>query len=198
MEAATVTPEKSSAAYRMLATRCAVCARNLRDPVSVELGIGPDCRKAYAFTGEGLSSAAYERARVLVFQLALEASAKAIVPANVLIAADELREIGLSKLADVLVDRNARIRVKPHGADAVLVSFPYSMAASFEIGRLGGTVVRDDSRPSPKDGRGAFVGYAVPVANRNAVWSVLRRHFVGLLGVGPRGPFVVTAIEVAS
>lgn len=196
MEAATVTP--SSAAYRMLATRCAVCARNLRDPVSVELGIGPDCRKAYAFTGEGLSAEGYERARAIVFQLALEASAKAINPANVLIASDELREIGLSKLADVLINRNAKISIKAHGADALLVKFPYAMAASFEIGRLGGTVVRDDSRPSPKDGRGAFVGYAVPAANRNAVWSVLRRHFVGLLGVGPRGPFVVTAIEVAS
>ena len=34
-------------ATKMLATHCAVCARALVDAKSVELGIGPDCRKKY-------------------------------------------------------------------------------------------------------------------------------------------------------
>lgn len=38
---------QNAAALSMLATHCAVCRRDLRDPVSVELGIGPDCRKKY-------------------------------------------------------------------------------------------------------------------------------------------------------
>lgn len=34
---------------KLLATDCAVCSRPLCDAKSVELGIGPECRKKYGF-----------------------------------------------------------------------------------------------------------------------------------------------------
>jgi hypothetical protein len=41
---------ESAPATQMLATHCAVCARPLLDAKSVELGIGPDCRRKHGFS----------------------------------------------------------------------------------------------------------------------------------------------------
>jgi hypothetical protein len=41
---------ENAPATKLLATHCACCARPLVDALSVELGIGPDCRKKHGFT----------------------------------------------------------------------------------------------------------------------------------------------------
>lgn len=33
----------------IIATRCAICGRSLRDPLSIEIGIGPECRRGKGF-----------------------------------------------------------------------------------------------------------------------------------------------------
>jgi hypothetical protein len=41
---------ESAPATKLLATHCACCSRPLVDAVSVETGIGPDCRKKHGYT----------------------------------------------------------------------------------------------------------------------------------------------------
>jgi len=40
---------EASPACELVATRCVCCGRKLTDAVSVELGIGPDCRQTYGY-----------------------------------------------------------------------------------------------------------------------------------------------------
>jgi len=53
----------------LLATRCCVCNRPLVDAVSVELGIGPDCREKYGYNVD-VEPEAREAANKLVHRVA--------------------------------------------------------------------------------------------------------------------------------
>ncbi len=179
---------QNAAALSMLATRCCCCRLALRDPISVELGIGPICRKTlWEATAKTISPAALKRAKELVYELALDASADKIDAGKVLVASDALQEMGFMGLAATLVKRNAKISVQTMGDGRILVKVPYDNSASRALYRLGGNPHRDT--------RNKFVGYIFPVATKNRVWGTMRQYFVGALGVGPEGrPFVVTKI----
>lgn len=63
-------------ACRILATHCCVCSRPLLDSVSVEMGIGPDCRKRLMGKDQGHSEEARTEANRIVYALALVISGK--------------------------------------------------------------------------------------------------------------------------
>lgn len=58
-------------ACRILAIRCCVCNTPLLDSVSMQFGIGPDCRKRLRGKGQGHSEEARVEANKIVFALAL-------------------------------------------------------------------------------------------------------------------------------
>lgn len=164
----------------MLATNCAVCRLALRDSLSVELGIGPDCRKKYSFNTD-VTPEARARANELILKIALGLDDLA----TIMVAADELLELGFQRLHEVLIKRNAKITVT-EAEGRLLVKTPYNEDAAYQLRRLGGV-----PKYSSND---RFLGYSIPMAQANRAWTVMRQLFVGLMGIGPKGVFVVTPL----
>lgn len=48
----TASNHEASPACALVATRCVCCSRKLTDALSVQLGIGPDCRETYGYNAE--------------------------------------------------------------------------------------------------------------------------------------------------
>lgn len=173
--------DETTAAYKMIATRCAVCRLSLKDSLSVELGIGPECRKKYQFDAV-VSPAARARANELILKIACGADDIA----TIMIASDELQELGFQKLHEVLIKRNAKITVSADG-DRLLVKTPYNEDAAYQLRRLGGVAKYNEAS--------RFLGYSIPADKRNHAWFVIRQLFVGLMGIGPKGVFVVSPLS---
>lgn len=182
---------QNAAALAMLATHCAVCRRELRDPISVELGIGPDCRKRYKFDASTVTPEAYAEAKALIYKLAMLASSGLIDASMCYVASDRLKELGFEALSEIIVKKNTKICITAQADGRLLVRFPYEPAASHALYSLGANPHRDT--------RGKFAGYLITPALANATYNrVLRRFFAGQLGVGPKGTFIVKAPPAVS
>src|SRR5688572_31962314 len=186
---------ENAPATAMLATHCAVCRRPLVDAVSVETGIGPDCRAKYGY-GEAQAEAYWTAALSTLVGLevasAVETAADAHQAANILVrhiaASDRvgpayeamvkaLHELGFRTLATKIATRCAGVIVERDGDD-LLVRAPYSAEANRDWYALGGRFAK---KPFPHR--------RVPAteANRRALWTLLQRHYAGVLMVGPEG-----------
>jgi hypothetical protein len=162
---------ENAPATKMLATHCAACGRPLVDAVSVETGLGPDCRKKYSVE---VSEENRELANGLVYQLALEQTGEAALR-----CAFELRALGFVALADRVADRCADITISVDG-DVLLVATPWSESANEQWRTIRGRRWDRELRVN-----------RVPSSERAALWALLRRCFGGRLATGPKGPFVV-------
>lgn len=114
---------ENAPATRLLATHCAACSRPLVDSVSVEAGIGPDCRKKHGFAARIAQLSEEDRAAAnkLVHMIALNQAGD-----DVLAAVVSLRFLGFGVLADRILDRLDAIRVEHDEAGRLLVAFPFS------------------------------------------------------------------------
>jgi hypothetical protein len=160
-------------ATRMLATRCAACARPLVDAKSVELGIGPDCRKKLGFD-LAVSEEARAEANRLVHAIALEQGGSGVAR-----AAARLRDLGFAKLAEKVLDRCVSIQIASEGPE-LAVKTPFTEEA----------VLLFRGIPNRRwDGERKV--NVVPAAERRTLWQVLERAFPGAVGLGPKGIFVL-------
>lgn len=66
---------ENAPATKLLATNCACCGRALVDAVSVETGIGPDCREKYGVSFE-IGTPAHDEANALVHEVARKGVSK--------------------------------------------------------------------------------------------------------------------------
>lgn len=190
---------ENAKATKILATHCCACGRPLVDAVSVELGIGPDCRKKYM--PAKLGGPAREEANRLVYRLALQVSinnglvvddaAKAAFmlggpqAVGAMLVADtaaepmlaRLRELGFEKLADKLEQAWITIKITRAG-DELLVEAPFNERALPAWRNLG-----------PWDG----VKKVRKVAGHRgqALMDVLIDFYPGQAGISDKGPFVV-------
>ncbi len=200
-----MTSYTNAPACKMLATHCCVCNRPLVDALSVELGIGPDCRKKYMGKLEG---PARDRANKLVHALALLISGMLPedvegVPADTVKAAyalggtkavgamlaatsergssmlDELRTLGFDKLADKFEDAWLPVRITEVGQE-IMVEAPYNDAAVDAQRKIKG-------RRWDKAAKANFF----PISQKPAVWAMLVAFYAGFAGIGPKGAFVV-------
>ncbi len=171
---------ETAPATRMLATHCAVCRRPLVDAASVEAGIGPDCREKHGYDID-VNEDARREANKLVHEIAVGAD-----PSMLPMQLCALRVYGFDRLADVIIDRQAKVKVTVaaqthHGAELLALETPYN--PEFTEALKHAVVWRKWDREAKV--------WLVPAGARNAVWAVLKRFFKGTLGVGPRGPFMV-------
>lgn len=168
---------ENAPATQLLATHCAVCSRPLLDAKSVELGIGPDCRRKYGFDVE-VDEAARAEANKLVHEVARGVPAERLAQ-----VAARLGELGLVVLSAKLVEGATKLVVEEAGGELV-VRTPFSPDFAPAL----------KSACSARGVRAAWDAAAkrwrVPVAGRLALWAALKRVFPGQLGVGPRGAFV--------
>lgn len=165
---------------RLLATHCAVCRRPLCDAKSVELGIGPDCRRRFGFDVE-VSEEARIRANRLVWEVAVD---RRVV--TVLGATTELRLLGFTKLADTLQTRTATVKVTEED-DRLVVEAPYSEESVALMRSLQGRRWDGERKVN-----------TFPAHLRAEVWQMLRRAYPGTIGIGPKGAFEIKPLKPAN
>lgn len=179
---------ENALATKLLASHCVCCGRALVDAISVELGIGPECRDGFNFD---LTDANRKIANKLVFEASLAATNGfiEIVRAN----AAKIREMGFGELAEKMEKRFVKAEVKAdivirEVAGALQVVTPYRRkdAKAFI------TAWRDI--PGRRWVNGANV---VPVASKKQLYTVLRQFFPGRYAKGPKGVFKIPALEPA-
>lgn len=193
-------------ACKMLATHCAACRRPLLDATSVEVGMGPDCRKRLM----PLDLPGREEANAIVRKFALGVSVgglkvdagvdSASLQAAFLIggmdavgqmltpagtdALRRLRELGYAALADKLgaawTRRAAMIKIEEVDGGRLAVTSPYDAEAVRQMQQIRGR--RWD---------GARKVNSFSATERAAVWAMLMRCYPGRLGEGPKGLFVI-------
>jgi len=196
-------------ATKMLATNCAVCSRPLLDALSVEIGIGPICRKRHGYNEEvaALSDQDRQAANLIINHVASNPRDWALREAS----CASLRLLGFKKLADRVLHRghDAPEASGPHLSDTVEV-VPHVLPAQppsrrwpnglyAKAGWLVRAPFRDDAIAAWRAVPGRiWVGDAkanfVPEAQRVALWELLRRHYAGLRCVGPMGDKIIPGI----
>ena len=170
-----------SPACKMLATNCVVCGRVLVDSVSVEMGIGPECRKEY---DGGINEETRTEANKIVYEAACAAGIGRI--SEVMEAADKVEALGLSVLADKMrrrfrnAERNADIEIEMLADGNYKVVTPYRRKDSKAFVEAWRKV------PGRRWMNGANV---VPVTSKKALWGVLKEFFGGHYAKGPMGVF---------
>lgn len=169
---------ENAPATRMLATHCACCRRPLLDAKSVEVGIGPVCRKRYLKPEIDVTPEAHKRANQLVHEIALQVSQGQTPEAFA--AATELHMLGFAKLGEKLLAGAATIKIAVRGNDHLAVATPYSQPAL-----NGWHQIRGQYWSKPDKVR------VVPNTQRAQMWTLLKRYFNGHIGYGPKGPFTV-------
>jgi hypothetical protein len=190
---------ENAPATKLIATHCACCGRPLVDAVSVEAGIGPDCRekhgyaeaqgeadfaKALAFVANvavdgceadlGLPEDAHKAANWLTHKVACEQTGS-----RVLSYTNAIRALGYAKLASRIEDRLAKVRIEAtHGR--LVVRTPYNADAITELKKINGRKYD----PATK-------AWSFPAEFKRAIWEVLKSYFPGSVGVGPKGLFQI-------
>lgn len=167
---------ENAPATKLLATHCAACGRPLVDALSVEIGMGPDCRKKYGYNEvvKGLANDPADRReqanrlvhRVAVHQDGLEAAS----------AAAELRALGFERLADRLLERTAPVRVCVTDEGRLEVRAPYNEMATDMFRRIPGRRWDRERKAN-----------LFPSAARVELWDALCIAYRGLVLLGPGG-----------
>lgn len=157
---------ENSKACELLATSCACCGRPLVDAKSVELGIGPICRKKY-WDLKDIPEAHRRAANKRVYKVAALLDTK---PTEAFAILPELRELGFDVLVDRIEQRVIRVSVVKDD-DAYIVRAPFNEAALHMWRKVG------KWQKSSKT-------YLVPVSQRKALWSLLTSFYAGLPAKG--------------
>lgn len=163
---------ENAPATQLVATNCCVCARPLVDAVSVEVGMGPDCRKRYYKAANPEAEANRPIANKIVHALAV---GEGDVATQLL----ELRMLGFGPLVERLTERLVAVTIREED-DRLEVSFPYDAAAVEAIKRF------PSRRYNPE-----HKTWCMPASKtcRVLLWALLRRFFHGQLAEGPKGFF---------
>jgi hypothetical protein len=158
----------------MLATYCACCSQPLLDAKSVELGIGPVCRKKHGFDLD-----VPEEARLAANKLVHEIACLQDDP-DVRGRVVALSLLGFAKLADRIAKRVGCVRIEAAPGE-YHVRAPYNEAHVAAMRQVPG-------RRFFKDGKDRYD--RVPATSRAALWGALKGVWAGKLGSGPKGFFV--------
>lgn len=206
---------ENAPATALVASHCACCSRPLVDAISVEAGVGPECRRKHGFNdaqGEpawddvlGLigelpdrgfamqcldhieARDAHALANRLVHRIAIEQHGR-----QVNVSVSTLRALGFRALADRIAKRVVTIRIEVTNA-AIVVRAPYSEEA---VEAFRGLASRRFSSPglhSPRAARWdkkSKAWHFHPLLRRE-LHNTLQRLYPGHTASGPKGLFVL-------
>lgn len=194
-----MTDYTNAPATELVATRCAVCARELVDADSVETGVGPVCRKKYGYDSPSLfpqwdavraalgeeeyealgidkrrplyndSEVARWVANKLVYRVAAEQTGPRVTARTAALAA-----LGYDALATCIANRLGAIRVAVEG-DLFVVEAPKSETFTSAMRRVPGSrwVAARRAR-------------LVPASSKGPLWKAIKAAFPGSLVIGSR------------
>jgi hypothetical protein len=177
---------KDARATKMMATHCVCCGRPLVDATSVELGIGPECRKG---NDGGIPDAVRVEANGLVYEAALAADQGRV--GEVVVIAGKLREMGLEKLAS-RVGRRFKNAERQASIVIDVVGDNFSVKTPFRRGDKDAFIKAWRKIPGRRYEAGRNL---IPVAQKAALWELLREFFGGKYGKGPKGTFRIPKPE---
>lgn len=159
---------------KMLATNCCVCARPLRDAVSVELGIGPDCRERHGYN-EVVNEENRAAANRLIFEIADKQTGMSVVEAT-----RQLRNLGFTKLAARIATRLFEVSIDLDAATGTYrVRGPYSEASVQAFRNVPGRRWNHELKTND-----------VPARSKAALWAALRAAYPGHGAIGPEGQLI--------
>jgi hypothetical protein len=164
---------ENAPATRILATHCVCCGRPLVDAVSVETGVGPDCRKKYGYA-EGP-----EEYRQQANQLVWQAATNWKHPNLVMQLAQEIKELGFLRLGQRLLDRLITVHIVERNG-ALSVETPYNPAAVESFRRIPGRRWTDGKN-------------VIPLSSKGSLFTLLQTHYRNHVAMGPKGLFVIAA-----
>jgi hypothetical protein len=164
---------ESAPATEMVATSCAVCARPLCDAVSVEMGIGPECRKKHGFL-EPVSEEARAEANKLVYLIAAKQTGPEVVT-----AVARLKVLGFARLSERIVRLRVVVTIT-EAEDRIVVKAPYTEASVEAFRGVYGRRWDKDQKAN-----------TFPRERKAELFAALQRAFPGALAEGPKGPFVI-------
>ena len=159
---------------KMLATHCAVCNRALRDAVSVDLGIGPDCRKKYGYDVQ-VSEESRTEANTLIHTIACDRKS-----ASVAVSIARIRDLGFAQLATTLETRIASVIISKEADGSYTMTTPYNESFVGAFRKVQGR--RWD---------GQLKVTRFPEASKQEAWGVIKAHFQGHFLAHPRGGLVL-------
>lgn len=164
-------------ATKLVATPCVCCATPLVDAESLARQIGPHCWKKYAKREDKLlTEAARKEANVLIYRIAADREN----PEVVLPGCKRLTELGLPTIAAHIVKRLATVHIEEENG-VLRVKTPYSEQVVIHMRSIAGRRWNAEKKVNE-----------FPVTARPAIWQMLINLFPGAVGVGPKGPFVLT------
>lgn len=170
----------------LLATHCACCHLPLVDAQSVEIGMGPVCRKKHGYDEVlALSEDDRKAANKLIHAVACYRDG-----ATVLESCTKLFALGCGKIVTAILKRLAKVQIAttddthPHGPGRLAVrihgdvpDFP-GMLADFRA--IKGRRWDADHKIN-----------TFPADQKVAVFGALKVNFPGATAIGPKGPFVI-------
>tara|TARA_Y100000034_G_scaffold111298_2_gene144283 strand:- start:1957 stop:2547 length:591 start_codon:yes stop_codon:yes gene_type:complete len=186
---------ESAKSTRLLATHCLCCRRPLRDAVSVEIGIGPVCREKYGYNAP-VDDAARSTANKLIHEAAAVMDTNT---ARVLEIAEEIRDLGLEKLAETVLDRFVPIRLTDkftdwdnNGEPKILVIEAYTPYSPTFVATLK-QHTNFRRRRAVRNSNGKFSHWEVwaTKAERLGLFRALIAAYPGEYAVGAKGVFQV-------
>jgi hypothetical protein len=180
---------ENAPATKMLASQCVCCGRALVDAISIELGTGPECRQYF----DADLSPNRPAANKLVFEAAIAAQMGRIE--TVICLASEVGKLGFPVLAEKMKSRFVNVVAAPERQVSIFIEMekdgktyrvktPYRRGAAEEFQAAWRAI----------PGRRWYLhANHVPVEQKTALWSLLRRFFPGKYGHGPQGVFRIPA-----
>lgn len=166
-------------ATQLVATNCAACGRPLVDAESVSIGLGPECRKKYGYSSI-MDPTVRDEANKLVYLIAARQGGMESVQAT-----QRLRELGLNKLADIIMKRITTVRLEEtnNPAYGYKVWFPYDPEVVAAIGRIPGRIWLKDITGDK--------AWFVPQRSKYKLLDLLKFYYKGVVIDGPKGPFML-------
>jgi hypothetical protein len=171
----------------MLATNCACCGKALVDSISVQTGVGPECRKRHGYNSD-VPEAVRQVANKAIYMIAVAVSTNAVTAKTVALAVS-LTDLGFPKIAEIVARRLTTVSIEEvEGTYQVRVPYsPDFNQASWTPGRKGLKLPAAEGKK-----RQPFVWrFPRTAAARKALWAALSAAFPGALGIGPKGAFTV-------
>jgi len=163
---------EDSPATRMLATQCACCGRPLLDAISVETGMGPQCRKRY-LKGVCVDEETRKAANELIYEIAIKQNKEITEPLG------KLRKLGYERLVKRIEKRFVPIRIEEKDG-RILVRTPYNADSVRAWRAIPGRRWDGEEKAN-----------TIPNGQQHSLWSLLKRFYPGTLAVGPLGYFEI-------
>jgi hypothetical protein len=174
-------------ACQMLATHCVSCGRALLDSVSVEVGMGPECRDG--IFPVDVDDCDREVANAYVYNAAIAAQEGRAE--DVVKLASLIRDLGFDTLADRVAKRfTGKVEQSKRNFKIVIDTADggFMVKTPFRRGAKNAFIQAWREIPGRRYNRDKNANF-VPADSKAALWGLLTEFFPGEWATGPKGVF---------